>query len=76
MEDKVNSDLCATLFNFIVGFGCEIGCTADFEIGCQVTRILKLFFESENSFFLWIKLNFFFKIGRKKGNDFLIIVPL
>ena len=48
MEDKVNSDLCATLFNFIVGFGCEIGCTADFEIGCQVTRILKFLLNLKN----------------------------
>ena len=48
IEDKVNADLCATLCNFIVDYGCEIGCTADFEIGCHVTRILEFLLHLKN----------------------------
>ena len=66
-EDKVNADLCATLFNFIVEYGFEIGCNADSRISFETEKLRNFLStrfshpaESASSFFA--KLTFHFLI--------------
>ena len=43
---KVNTDVCGSLFNFIVEYSLEIGYNADFEIACNADS--RISFETEN----------------------------
>ena len=38
IEDKVNADLCATLFNFTRKYGFEIGCITDSRISFETEK--------------------------------------
>ena len=43
LGNKVNADLCATLFNFFRKYGFEIGCNADSRISFE-TEKSRIFF--------------------------------